>query len=209
MRVRCLVSVVLALCAPGAVAEAEPAAGQAAAPTMAWHCYRNPAATVLATEKSDSVGNRFLVRKTTADLKADCGVEQRPGDVVLGEGDADAFFYIRLVGSHLILDHGTSPDRVLVIYAVPAGRKRLQTGYSVQGRCDPTTGCEDEAEFKFDARGLTFWRALDDTPNAKTCKGYAGFMKTTGAAAIEEKSVFTFATGKVEGSGQRRCTPRQ
>ncbi|MCJ2118899.1 hypothetical protein MKK65_20415 [Methylobacterium sp. J-001] len=43
-------------------------AGQAAAPTVAWHGYRDPVATVLATEK------------------AGCGVEQCPGDLILGRG---------------------------------------------------------------------------------------------------------------------------
>jgi hypothetical protein len=34
-------------------------------------------------------------------------------------------------------------------------------------------------------------------------------MKTTGSAAIEEQSVFRFASGTVEGSRTKRCTARQ
>ena len=45
-------------------------------------------------------------------------------------------------------------------------------------------------------------------PTPKNCPGDAGFMKTTGAAALEERSVFAFATRKLAGTGQRRCTAR-
>jgi len=86
---------------------------------VAWHGYRDPVATVLATEK------------------AGCGVEQRPGDLILGAGDDDAVRSIRLVKSHRILDDGTGPNRALVIDTAPAGRKLLATGYSLQGACDP------------------------------------------------------------------------
>lgn len=200
----------LGLIAPLAPARAEPAA----AATVAWHCYRNAAATVLATEKTDSVGSRYWLRKTTADLKADCAVEQRPTDRVLGEDDPNdakgwsAYSTIALVGNLLILDEGTSPDRTLVILEVPAGRKLLDVGYSVQEGCSPSSGCQSD-EFRFDDKELTFWRQLKEKPTPKNCQGYAGFMKTTGAAALEERSVFRFATRKVEGSGTKRCTARQ
>jgi hypothetical protein len=191
-------------------ARAEPAPDT----TVVWHCYRNAAATVLATEKTESVGSRYLLRKTTADLKADCAVEQRPTDRVLGEDDPtnakgwSAYNTIGLVQGLLILDEGTSPDRSLVIVEVPAGRKILDVGYSVQEGCSPSSGCQSE-EFRFDDKELTFWRQLKEKPTPKNCQGYAGFMKTTGSAALEERSVFTFATRKVAGSGTKRCTVRQ
>ena len=179
--------------------------------TMAWHCYRNSAAAVLATEKTESVGSKLLVRKPTADLKADCAVEQRPSDRVLGVDDTPdegSFFYIALAKSFLILDNGTGPDRELVIYEVPAGRKRLAVGYSVADSCDPASGCQSD-DFRIDDTGLTFWRQIDEKPTPENCRGYAGFMKTTGSAAIEERSVFRFASATVEGSGTKRCTARQ
>lgn len=200
----------LGLIAGLAPARAEPASDT----TVAWHCYRNAAATVLATEKTESVGSKLLLRKTTADLKADCAVEQRPTDRVLGEDDPNdakgwsAYTVVGLVKNLLILDEGTSPDRGLVIVEVPAGRKLLDVGYSVQEGCGPSSGCQSE-EFRFDDKELTFWRQLKDKPTPKNCEGYAEFMKTTGAAALEERSVFTFATRKVAGSGTRRCTARQ
>ena len=200
----------LGLIAGPAPARAEPASET----TVAWHCYRNAVATVLATEKTDSVGSKLLLRKTTADLKADCAVEQRPSDRVLGEDDPNdakgwsAYAVVGLVKNLLILDEGTGPDRTVVIYEVPAGRKLLDVGYSVQEGCSPSSGCQSE-EFRFDDKELTFWRQLKDKPTPKNCRGYAGFMKTTGAAALEERSVFSFATRKVEGSGTKRCTARQ
>lgn len=182
--------------------------------TVAWHCYRNAAATVLATEKTESVGSRYWLRRSTADLKADCAVEQRPSDRVLGADDPSdakgwsAYSTIALVGGLLILDEGTSPDRNLVIVEVPAGRKILDVGYSVQEGCSPSSGCQSE-EFRFDDTELTFWRQIKDKPTPKNCPGYASFMKTTGSAALEERSVFTFATRKLAGSGTKRCTARQ
>ncbi|MBE7249416.1 MAG: hypothetical protein INR63_31140 [Actinomycetospora chiangmaiensis] len=190
-----------------AVGRAQPDPGA----TIAWHCYRNAVATVLATDKTNSVGTKFLVRASTADPKADCAVEQRPRDSVLGEDgprDETAHIYIGLVGTALIVDDGTGPDRTLVIYEVPTVRKLLETGYSVQGNCDPTSGCRSE-DFSLDDKGLTFWRQIADKPTPKTCPGYAGFMKATGSAAIEERSVFTFANRTVAGSGKKRCTARQ
>lgn len=200
----------LGLIAGRGPARAEPASDT----TVAWHCYRNAAATVLATEKTESVGSRYWLRRTTADLKADCTVEPRPSDHVLGADDPNdakgwsAYSTIALVGSLLLLDEGTSPDRNLVIVEVPAGRKILDIGYSVQEGCSPSSGCQSE-EFRFDDKELTFWRQLKDKPTPKNCQGYAGFMKTTGSAALEERSVFSFATRKVEASGTKRCTVRQ
>lgn len=130
-------------------------AGQAAAPTVAWHGYRDP----VGHGAGDGEGR----------LRRGAG----PRRSHPGAGDDDAVCSIRLVGSHRILDDGTGPNRALGIDTAPAGRKLLATGYAIQGACDP--------------------------PNAKTRKGSAGFMKTPGAAAIEETSVFTFAIGKVAG----------
>jgi hypothetical protein len=160
--------------------------------------------------KHRSVGTKFLVRPATADLTADCTVEQRPTDRILGVDTATENFahtYIDLVKAFLIVDDGTGPDRGLVIYEVPTGRKLLDDGYSVQSSCVPTAGCRSEA-FMIDDKGLTVWRTIADKPTPKNCPGYAGFMKTTGAAALEERSVFAFATRKLAGSGQRRCTAR-
>ncbi len=198
---------ILAVACGTASATADPAP-QADSATVAWHCYRSPVETVLATAKTDGVGSRFLARKTTGDIKADCMVEQRPGDFVIGATDDEASNYIDLVKGLLLLDDGTGPDRTLVIYDLPARKKLLSTGYSVQGNCDPSTGCRVE-DFSIDDRGLTFWRETQDKPNAKNCKGYAGFMKTTGSAAIEEKSLFNFVTYKVEPLGGKRCVARQ
>ncbi|MGU3666025.1 hypothetical protein ACLBX9_17725 [Methylobacterium sp. A49B] len=191
-----------------------PAAGRAQpdpGATIAWHCYRNAVATVLATDKMDSAGTRFLVRASTTDPKTDCAVGQRPGDRVLGDDgprDETAHVYVELVRTFLIVDDGTGPDRTLVIYEVPTARKLLEAGYSVQGRCNPASGCRSE-EFSLDGKGLTFWRQVADTPTPKNCPGYAGFMKSTGSAAIEERSIFTFAARTVAGLGKTRCTARQ
>ncbi len=190
-------------------------AGGAAAnpfPPEVWQCYRNESFTVLATEKKDEVGTRFLVRKTTPAIKADCAIEQRPSDHVIGEGknadDMLSLYYVALVKTLLILDSGTGPDRRLVIQDLRTGKPVLEADYSVQDNCDPTSGCESD-EFRIDEKGLTFWREVAEPATAKNCTNYARFMKTTGSAAIEEKTFFNFTTLKTEAQKGRRCVARQ
>lgn len=190
-------------------------AGGAAAnpfPPEVWQCYRNESFTVLATEKKDEVGTRFRVRKTTPSILADCAIEQRPSDQVIGDGanaeDMPAFYYIALVNPLLILDAGTGPDRGLVIQDLRTGKPVLEADYSIQGNCDPTTGCQSD-EFSMDEKGLTFWREVAEPASAKNCRNYASFMKATGSAAIEEKTVFNFSTLKTEPQKGRRCVARQ
>lgn len=177
-------------------------------PPMVWQCMRNDQVTVLANEKVPDVGTRFLVRKTTGSLKADCEVEQRPSDVVIGGDPDSAYYYISLAGRNLILDEGTGPDRQLAIYDLPSTTPVFTGGYSVQDSCNPTTGCESE-DFRIDADGLTFWRTLKDKATARNCRDYAKFMKTTGSAVIEEKSFFRFAGHRLESLKDRRCVAAQ
>ncbi|QTL03292.1 hypothetical protein J5J86_21520 [Aquabacter sp. L1I39] len=186
---------------------AAPASAYVASPTVTT-CIRNDVATVISSGKSEDVGTRFQIRPSTKDMKADCALEERPGDVVIGNGPMDALSYIRLTRNVLILDAGTGPDRALVIYQVPEGKELFSGGYSIQGQCDPTSGCETD-DFSTDEKGLTFWREIAEKPTAKNCPGYAKFMKATGSAAIEEKSLFSFATLKVEPLKGRRCVQQQ
>lgn len=186
---------------------AAPASAYVSPPTVTT-CIRNDVATVISSGKPGEVGTKFQVRPSTKDMKADCALEDRPSDVVIGNGPMDAFYYIRLAKTFLILDSGTGPDRGLVIYQVPDGKDMFSGGYSVQGQCDPTSGCESD-DFSTDENGLTFWREIAEKPTAKTCPGYAKFMKATGSAAIEEKSLFRFSTGKIESLKARRCVQQQ
>ena len=74
--------------------------------------------------------------------------------------------------------------------------------------CNPTDGCRSEA-FGIDDTGLTFRHRIADTPTPKNCPGYAGFMETTGSAAMAESPVSTFATRAVTGRGKRQRTARR
>lgn len=190
-------------------------AGGAAAnpfPPEVWQCYRNESFTILATDKKDDVGTRFQVRKTTPAIKEDCAIEQRASDRVIGDGpnaeDTQSLFYIALVKSFLILDSGTGPDRVLAIEDLRTGKQVLEAAYSTQDNCDPTSGCESD-DFRIDEKGVTFWREVAEPATAKNCTNYARFMKTTGSAAIEEKTLFNFSTLKTEAQKGRRCVARQ
>ena len=202
-----IVSRVPAIAAGLLALSAAPALANPFPPTV-WQCLRNDQITVLANEKTEDVGTRFLVRTSTGDLKADCLVEQRPTDVVIGGGDDSAYYYIALAKTFLILDAGTGPDRGLAIFNLPSAKPVFEGGYSVQGNCSPTAGCESD-EFTIGENGVTFWREVKDKATAKNCKDYAKFMKTTGSAAIEEKSLFRFSTQKIESLKDRRCVQQQ
>lgn len=177
-------------------------------PPTAWHCYRNDQVTVLAHDKVAEVGTKFLVRRTTDSLKADCEFDERPTDAVIGEEADSAMYYIGLSGKFLMIDDGTGPDRELRIYNLPSTTPVFKGDFSIQGACSPTSGCKSD-EFSIDATGVTFWLTLPDKPTARNCKDYAKFMKIGTDPEIEEKTYFRFATLKLEPLKERRCVPAQ
>lgn len=177
-------------------------------PPMVWQCMRNEYVTVLAHDKAPEVGTKFLIRQTTGDMKADCTFEERPGDGVIGNEADSAFYYIALANRFLILDDGTGPDRELRIYNLPATSPVFRGDYSVQGTCNPTTGCESE-EFNIDANGITFWLTGQEKATARNCRDYAKFMKVGTDPEIEQKSFFRFSSQKVEPLKEKRCVPAQ
>lgn len=177
-------------------------------PPTAWHCFRNDQVTVLAHDKVAEVGTKFLVRPTTESLKADCEMDERASDVVIGGEPDSAMYYIGLSGRFLMIDDGTGPDRELRIYNLPSTTPVFKGDYSVQGACNPAAGCESE-EFSIDAGGVTFWMTLPEKATARNCKDYAKFLKVGTDPEIDEKTYFRFATQKVESLKERRCAPAQ
>lgn len=211
MRARSLLLVTLVLaCGPALAAE-----------TVTWTCYRNTRFTALATENVESVGTRFVTRRSTESIAADCMIETRPTDLVLGENrpgsdDMNAFYYSMLHDNFLVLDNGTGTARNLVIFDLATGRKAFSGSYSVvQGTtdaCEPKAQCGQPDEFAYDDVGLTFWRVAGEAASAKTCTNYAR-LKAAGKPvgmepAIEEKSLFTFSTATVSSLKARRCVLR-
>jgi hypothetical protein len=211
MRPRSLLAIALFLAAGPALA----------AETITWTCYRNAAFTALATENVESVGTRFITRKSTDSIAADCMIETRPSDRVLGENrpgsdDMNAFYYSMLHENFLILDDGTGTSRTLVIFDLATGRKAFSGGYSVvQGTtdaCEPKSQCGLPDEFAYDEAGLSFWRITGEAATAKTCANYAR-LKAAGKPVgmepmVAEKSLFTFATASVSSLQARRCVLR-
>ena len=179
-----------------------------ASDTVTWRCYHNDQFSVLSTDKTDSVGQKFIVRHSTGALAPDCAVETRPTDRVLGTGDGDAHFYIALRDGTLVLDDGTGPDRGLVIYDLASGKRLLSAPYSTDDRCEPTAGCQS-SDFRVDKEGVTFWRATRIKANAQNCPGFAKTRAQGLAPTIEEKTLFRFANVTLESLKTRRCTTLQ
>ena len=170
------------------------------------HCYRNEYASIVSIEKKDEVGYKFLIRKPTTSADTDCSSIQNGSDVVIG--DSDAYSYMKLVKSFLLLDSGDSADDALVIYDVPAGKKLIDISYSVPRSCSPADGCGSN-EFIIQKDGIILWTATAEKPAKRNCKNFTDFMSTTGSAAIETKSFFSFKTKKLKILGGKRCAIRQ
>ncbi len=192
-----------------------------ASDTVAWTCYRNDRFTALATDNVDSVGTRFVTRRSTGSIAADCMIETRAGDIVLGENrpgsdDMNAFYYAMLRDNFLVLDDGTGTSRDLVIIDLRTGKKAFSGGYSVvqapTGNCEPKAQCGQPDEFSYDDTGLIFWRVTREAATAKTCANLAR-LKAAGKPVgmepvVEEKSFFTFATSAVSSLNAKRCVLR-
>ena len=154
-------------------------------------CYRNEYASIVSIEKKDEVGYKFLIRKPTASVDTDCSGVQNGSDVVIG--DSDAYSYMKLVKSFLLLESGDSADDFLVIYDVPTGKKLIEISYSVPRSCSPADGC-GRNEFIIQEDGIILWSATAEKPTKRNCKSFTDFMSATGSAAIETKSFFGFKT---------------
>jgi hypothetical protein len=179
-----------------------------ASDTVTWRCYHDDQFSVLSTDKNDSVGQKFVVRRSTGALAPDCAVETRQTDRLLGTGDGDSHFYIALRDGTLVLDNGTGPDRWLVIYDLASGKRLLSAPYSTDDRCDPTAGCQSD-DFRVDKDGVTFWRATRIKVNAQNCPGFAKTKAQGLAPTIVEKTLFKFASVTLESLKTRRCTTLQ
>src|SRR5260370_9901776 len=170
---------------------------------VTWSCYRNDGFRVLATDKHASVGSNFIVRKSTASIGSDCGIETRATDRVLGIDDA--LYYISLKNNFLILDEGTGPDRSTAIYELGSGKRILSAPYSVSAdQCTPSANSLPD-DFRIDEPGVTFWRATREKANAQNCPRLSKIDEPT----IEEKTLFRFATARLEGLKAKRCVSRQ
>jgi hypothetical protein len=176
--------------------------------TVTWRCYRNDQFTVLATEKTDSAGDKFIARRSTGAIRPDCAIESRATDRVLGMDDAS--YYIALRDNLLILDDGTGPDRSVMIHDLGSGKILLGAPYSVapDQKCQPTEGCQSD-DFRIDKEGVAFWRATRAEANARNCPGFARAKANGLAPTIEQKTFFRFATVTLEDLKARRCTTMQ
>jgi len=180
-----------------------------ASDTVTWSCYRNDSFTVLATDKPASVGSSFIVRRSTNSIKPDCAIETRATDRVLGSQIDDALYYISLRNNFLILDEGTGPDRSTAIYELGSGKLLLSAPYPVSAdQCAPSANSLPD-EFRIDDSGVTFWRATREKANAQNCPRLSKIESPGLEPTIEEKTLFRFATGRLEGLKAKRCVSRQ
>ena len=179
------------------------AVSASASDTVDRRCYRNDEFTVLV--RPNQVGNTHTVRKSTSALKVDCMFEERASDTVIG--DDEPYFYVALRGPYLILDYGTSPDRMVFIFDVRTGKPLLEASYGGVN-VDPSDGGMSD-DFRYDDSSLTFWRVTRVPPTAQNCPD----IRKRGAGGLQvvilEKSVFHFATAKLENLKARRCAPSQ
>ncbi|HWJ75384.1 MAG TPA: hypothetical protein VNX29_19660 [Kaistia sp.] len=171
-----------------ALAAATPAL---AAPT----CTSNASYLIVEVPHDGDVGSSYLVRDNTASPKPACSAKKLKTDYVVGSRD-DAFFLLKLVGHHLLIDAGTGPDRGLVIYDLASKKEVFSGGYS-------------DEDIKIDASKAVFWTDSPEKPTKKNCKDLATIMKNQLTPMVETLVTFDFASGTLTKSNSQRCTTRQ
>lgn len=184
------------------------AGARAADETVTWTCRHTAAFTVLETVNPRSAGMLFVTRRSAGPVKADCMIETRATDIVIG--DDDALYYIALQGKMLVLDAGTSPDRQVKVFDLATGKAILEASYAIaeSQNCDPASGCRSE-EFKVDDTGVTFWRTVKERATVRNCPAFAKITSSSLEPVLQERTSFTFATLKAENLKARRCVPSQ
>ena len=179
-----------------------------ASDTVDRQCHRNDQVTVLGQPNPAAVGTSFTARPTTPILAADCLFERRPSDIVVGR-PGEPYFYVALEGTTLILDKGTSPDRLLEVIDARTGKPILEAFYAVPAEgCDPTKGCVSD-DFRYNGTSLTFWRGTRVPPTVQNCPQLRKWKADGLVPVIVERTVLHFAAAKAEGLKARRCVATQ
>lgn len=150
---------------------------------------------VVEVPHKDDAGNSYIVRDKAAHPKAACSTKAAKGDYVIGGAD-DAFYLLKLVGSTLLIDSGTGPDRELRIYDLRARTLVYSGGY-------------DSDTIAIDATGASFWTPSGAQATAANCPDLAQIETNGLTPVIDVKARFDFAANTLEKGAETHCRATQ
>ncbi|MCX5512498.1 hypothetical protein C3941_04625 [Kaistia algarum] len=143
----------------------------------------------------DDAGNSYIVRDKAAHPKAACSTKAAKGDYVVGSAD-DAFYLLKLVGSTLLIDSGTGPDRELKIFDLKTRKLVYSGGY-------------DSDTIAIDTEGASFWTPSSAKATAANCPDLAQIETNGLTPVIDVQARFDFAANTLEKGAETHCRATQ
>ena len=154
----------------------------------------------LAIEKSKAFSDRpganvsILLKKKAGDAPMPCLFDIADGDIEISEDGPT--YLLDMVGSYLILDHGTAPPpRGLSVYDIAAKHVIYEDHYN-------RPIAKGEGTF-------TYWQPIDTPATAENCPEMATWQVQGLGAGIEREVTLTLSDLTLAPSGAQRCTARQ
>ncbi|MFG1425167.1 hypothetical protein [Roseixanthobacter glucoisosaccharinicivorans] len=172
-------------------------AGLSAAPAFATEaqCKFGGGFQVISRARTDAAGNDIIARAVPASAAGPCIFAKRGGDIEISTAE-EADTVLGLAGTHLVMDRGTGPSRVLVIYDLSARKVALTLAY------------DDQEPVKIAASGVTF-AAVTGPATAATCPKFKEYKANGLGAALAVETRITFPGLARSQSGKPRCIAQQ
>ncbi|MFG1424385.1 hypothetical protein [Roseixanthobacter liquoris] len=150
---------------------------------------------VISRERTDSVGHDIIARPVPANAAGPCIFAKRSGDIEISTAD-EADTVLGLAGTHLVMDRGTGPSRVLVIYDLAARKVALTLAY------------DDQVPVKIAASGVTL-AAVTGPASAANCPKFKEYKANGLGAALTIETRIAFPGLARTESGKPRCIAQQ
>ncbi|OYY30337.1 MAG: hypothetical protein B7Y65_00770 [Azorhizobium sp. 35-67-15] len=150
---------------------------------------------VISRARADAAGNDIIARAVPAGAAGPCIFAKHSGDIEISTAD-EADTVLGLAGTHLVMDRGTGPSRVLVIYDLAARKVALTLPY------------DDEVPVKITASGVTL-AAVTGPASAANCAKFKEYKANGLGAALAIETHIAFPGLARSQSGKPRCIAQQ
>ncbi len=170
-------------------------AGPTMAAPVAPKCLTSDDFFVVYRESQLGPGSDILARRKGPDAPTTCTFAKVAGDFEVG-GKDDADYVLGLSGRMLVMDRGTGPTRMLVIYDLAARKAVLTLGY------------DSSAPVKVEA-GAVIFSAITGKATAKTCPKFKEYTKQGLDAAMTVETRIALPSLARSTSGAARCIAQQ
>lgn len=150
---------------------------------------------VISRERTSAAGNDIIARAVPANAAGPCIFSKRSGDIEISTAD-EADTVLGLAGIHLVMDRGTGPSRVLVIYDLTARKVALSLPY------------DDQVPVKIASSGVTLW-AVTGPASAANCPKFKEYAANGLGAALAVETRIAFPDLARTQSGKPKCIAQQ